>query len=172
MPQGKICSKCKQFKPYFCFHKDLTKKDKHKTICKECRKIRNFKNILPKSRKSFDKSLMTSMYRAIKTNKSGRIWERVVGYSLEDLKRHLEKQFTKEMSWNNYGSCWWIDKIIPRCAYHNMNEIGKCWSLKNLRPLRKNECISKRNRISWDLIKKYDLFDILPTGSFIVEKDI
>jgi hypothetical protein len=72
------------------------------------------------------------------------------------------------MNWNNFGSYWWIDKIIPRSVfkYGNVanNELKKCWSLKNLRPLFKTECKRKGDKVIWELIEKYNLFDILPIG--------
>lgn len=169
---GKVCSKCKKFKPFFCFHKDLTKKDKHKTICKECRKQKKFHNLLSNNRRKFDKSIMISMNRAIKLNKSGRLWEKVVGYNLYDIKEHLENQFLEKMDWKNFGSFWWIDKIIPRSAYHyskSGNELRKCWSLKNLRPLSKIKCMNKKNKVYWKLIEEYNLYDILPVGSIFFE---
>lgn len=172
MAAGKICSRCKKFKPYFCFHKDLTKRDKHKTICKECRRRKKGQNVLTQQRKGFDRNLMTSIYRSIKRNRNGYLWEKVVGYTLSDLKAYIEEQFTSEMSWENFGSVWWIDKIIPRAAYHysrSSNELRKCWSLKNLRPLLKVECMRKKNKFYWHLIDKYNLYSILPIGIIVSE---
>ena len=42
----------------------------------------------------------------------------LVGCSIEELKQHLEKQFTNGMSWENYGA-WHIDHIKP-CASFNL----------------------------------------------------
>lgn len=62
-----------------------------------------------------------------------------LSYSMNDLKMHLESQFTTNMNWENYGLYWEIDHIIPQSclSYTHMNEINfkKCWSLNNLRPL-------------------------------------
>ena len=73
-----------------------------------------------------------------------------VGCSLEDLKLHLEKQFTKEMSWDNYGhkDGWHIDHILP-CDAFNFNfklESKACFYYKNLRPLNAVENIIKKNK--------------------------
>ena len=131
---------------------------------------------LNKERKIFDRNINNSIYRAIKLNKSGRLWEKVIGYTLTDLKQYLESQFIKEMNWNNYGSYWWIDKIIPRSAYRysnvNNNEFKKCWLLKNMRPLYKIDCIKKRNKILWSLVNKYKLYDILPIGLIKIDKEL
>jgi hypothetical protein len=78
------------------------------------------------------------------SNKNGRHWEDVVGYKLEDLKIHIEKQFDSKMSWDNYGTYWHIDHIIPR-SYFSMEQTKDCWALENLRPLEAKENIYKSN---------------------------
>jgi hypothetical protein len=73
-------------------------------------------------------------------------WETLVGYTTEQLKEHLEKQFTEGMTWDNYGE-WHVDHIIPRAAFNfeipEDIDFKRCWSLKNLRPLWAIENISK-----------------------------
>ena len=169
----KMCFRCKIAQNLSEFHRDKYSKDGHKSICKNCRRG-HIRKKLHKERKVFDRNVNNSIYRSIKLNKSGRIWERVLGYSLDDLKSHLSSQFTKEMNWENYGSYWWIDKIIPRSAYDyknvTSNELRKCWSLKNMRPLYKNDCIKKRNKVIWHLIDEYKLYDILPIGLIRIDK--
>jgi hypothetical protein len=61
-------------------------------------------------------------------------------YTIEDLVQHLEKQFKKGMTWNNYGiNGWHVDHIHPDCKFNYKNvedkEFQKCWALKNLQPL-------------------------------------
>lgn len=76
-----------------------------------------------------------------------------IGYSLDELKFHLESQFELWMSWENYGIytkskwndndqstwTWNIDHIIPQSTfeYSSMDDdnFKKCWGLDNLRPL-------------------------------------
>lgn len=60
------------------------------------------------------------------------------GYTVQELMRHLEKQFTAGMEWANYGKHGWhIDHIIPASSFDLTNpaEFGACWGLGNLRPL-------------------------------------
>ena len=80
--------------------------------------------------------------RCIGNNKADRHWEYLVGYTFEDLTKHLESQFTPEMSWENYGSYWEIDHIIPQNIFSILSADDKqfkiCWSLMNLRPLEKS----------------------------------
>lgn len=66
-------------------------------------------------------------------------WEFLVSYNLQQLKEHLENQFDENMSWDNYGSYWEIDHIIPQNQFKFSSSEDKdfqiCWSLANLRPL-------------------------------------
>lgn len=170
----KTCLKCGEEKGLEDFHRDSKMKDGRKNICKVCKsKKRKFHRTLSESRKRFDKNINSAIYRSIKNNKSG-TWERILKFSLVDLKNHLEKQFTSKMNWNNFGSYWWIDKIIPRSAYQYQNiknnEFHKCWSLKNMRPLEKYEGVRKGDKVIWELVEKYKLFDILPLGLIIIDR--
>ena len=83
--------------------------------------------------------------------KAGRSWEKLVGYDVNKLKKHLEKQFDDNMSWDNYGSYWHIDHIIPIAAFNfekpEDDDFKKCWSLKNLRPLESKVNMSKGAKI-------------------------
>lgn len=77
--------------------------------------------------------------RSLKGNKAGRHWETLVPYTLEQLKSHIESQFTLSMSWDNYGTYWELDHIIPQNLFKFEKPEDKqfqiCWSLLNLRPL-------------------------------------
>jgi len=61
-----------------------------------------------------------------------------LGYTLNDLKLHLQNKFTEGMSWDNYGK-WHLDHIKPVCSFNFSSvqdtEFKVCWSLENLQPL-------------------------------------
>lgn len=61
-----------------------------------------------------------------------------LGYSLADLRQHLENKFTEGMTWENYGK-WHLDHIRPVCSFNFSSvqdfEFKQCWSLDNLQPL-------------------------------------
>ncbi len=68
-------------------------------------------------------------------------------FNPRQLQEHLESQFTPEMNWDNYGTYWHIDHIIP-LAYYGISDgddpkIREAWSLKNLRPLEASKNIAK-----------------------------
>ena len=79
-------------------------------------------------------------------NKKGRSWESLVGYTIFDLKKHLEKQFTPGMSWENYGK-WHVDHKIPVSVFNFTHpehpDFKRCWELKNLQPLWAKENLKK-----------------------------
>ena len=83
-------------------------------------------------------------------SKSGRHWENLVGFNLNQLKIHLEKQFAPGMTWKNYG-LWHIDHEIPISAFNfdkpEHLDFKKCWALKNLRPLWAKDNIKKHNKL-------------------------
>ena len=58
------------------------------------------------------------------------------GYSIPDLKVHLEDLFVEGMSWDNFGE-WHIDHIKPKVLFDCSDEeqLKQCWSLDNLQPL-------------------------------------
>ena len=79
-----------------------------------------------------------SSLRKRRSHKGGRRWEDVVGYTLSELKQHLEPLFKPGMSWENYGK-WHIDHIRPKISfdYTSPEDPGfkECWALENLQPL-------------------------------------
>ena len=83
---------------------------------------------------------------SLKDGKNGRSWEALVGYTISDLMEHLERQFTKGMTWAN-RSDWHIDHIIPISSFRfettDDPEFRAAWALSNLRPLWASENIRK-----------------------------
>ena len=63
-----------------------------------------------------------------------------LGCSIEEFKLHLEKQFDKNMSWENYGIYWEIDHIQPLSK-------GGSFHYTNTQPMHFSENRSKGNRI-------------------------
>lgn len=61
----------------------------------------------------------------------------LIGCSVSSLKVYLEKKFLPTMTWENYGSLWHIDHIVP-CSSFNLTleeEQKKCFHYTNLQPL-------------------------------------
>lgn len=73
----------------------------------------------------------------------------LLGCSIQDLRNHIEKQFSAGMSWDNYGyRGWHIDHIIPCCSFDlsNPDEQKKCFHYTNLQPLWAEENLKKGGR--------------------------
>ncbi|MDD4989741.1 MAG: hypothetical protein PHW31_00295 [Candidatus Pacebacteria bacterium] len=92
----------------------------------------------------------TAIWASLKNRKAGQKWEDLVGYSLEELVKHLEKQFDEKMFWDNYGKYWAVDHVKPKTLFNytspNNPKFKQCWALNNLQPLEKIENIKKGNR--------------------------
>lgn len=68
-------------------------------------------------------------------------------YSMDELKKHIERQFQKGMTWENYGK-WHVDHIRPVSSFSidspEHPDFLICWGLTNLRPLWAQENIEKK----------------------------
>lgn len=109
------------------------------------------KKLLCCPRANINNRMRCDIWHAIKLKKNGRKWEELVGYSLDDLMRHLQKHFTHGMSWDNMGE-WHIDHVIPQSAFNYSSpenlDFKKCWALKNLRPMWATDNIAKGSKLS------------------------
>ncbi len=73
----------------------------------------------------------------------------LLGCDIEYFIKHLENQFTSEMSWENYGSYWSIDHI-KACQTFDLTDESQqkiCFNWNNCRPLPIGENSSKGNTI-------------------------
>lgn len=108
-----------------------------------------------------DTNVGIAICEALCGEKRWRRWCSLVGYTLEDLVAHLEKQFDTNMSWDNYGSYWHVDHIRPKSLFlytsSEDEEFKKCWSLDNLQPMEKMENIRKSNKYPYLTNDKQEL---------------
>jgi hypothetical protein len=151
------CKDCR--KPYFEKYR-AEHKEQHDIATRRWN-LRNLEKVNAKSRKYQDKirktpygklknAIHNGMYAQLKYNKKGRSAFALLGYSPEELKKHLEKQFLFGMTWENYGK-WHIDHIIPISAFNittaEDEDFKKCWALSNLQPLWAADNIRKFNKL-------------------------
>jgi len=101
-----------------------------------------------------NKNISSGIFNSLKTNnfsKNGRHWETLVNFTLQELKFHLETQFDSNMNWENHGSYWHVDHIIPLASLTFDSEEHEnfklLWSLGNLQPLFGPENLSKSKKI-------------------------
>lgn len=73
----------------------------------------------------------------IRNGESNQVQQRL-GYSISDLRLHLENQFTDGMSWEAFAAGdIHIDHIIPQRMFELSDDTQwrRCWALENLQPL-------------------------------------
>ena len=76
---------------------------------------------------------------------------RLVGCTASQLKKHLEAQFEQGMTWDNFGTYWHADHIIP-LAWFDLNDPNQQrWAFNyiNLQPLKKEDNLRKNAKIAW-----------------------
>lgn len=61
--------------------------------------------------------------------------ESIIGCDYNYFIKHIESQFTEDMSWNNYGTEWDIDHIIPISSANSEDEVMRLNHYTNLQPL-------------------------------------
>lgn len=78
-----------------------------------------------------------------------------LGTEFSFIKEWLSFSFTPEMSWDNYGTFWHIDHVIPLNTFNIVNEeeqlIAFNWT--NLMPYKKEDNLSKHDNIVPEQIK-------------------
>ena len=108
------------------------------------------------------KNISTIIRRCLRFKKNSII--KILNYTIDDLKNHLESLFEPWMNWDNYGSYnyknwkdndlstwkWNIDHIMPQSSFSFSStedeEFKKCWSLNNLRPYSAKQNVLDGNR--------------------------
>ena len=126
-------------------HKKKLKSKEWKARC--ARRRRNLRRD-PKVRlrASVGKNVYHVLKRQNRTKNGGKTFDNL-SYTPIQLFEHLEAQFDDNMTWDNYGSYWHLDHIIPQAAlpYDSLNHpnFKKCWALENLQPLSARDNIIK-----------------------------
>lgn len=102
------------------------------------------------SLKQPNRKLQTNISRRIRRALNGSVKHfrtlEYVGCSADELRTHLQSMFTPDMSWENYGSVWHVDHIIP-CLKFDLRKPEhqkRCFHFSNLQPLLALENIRKR----------------------------
>jgi hypothetical protein len=96
--------------------------------------------------------LSNSMRRAVRRylsakEKGSLRSQQIVGCSKEHLVRHLESKFRDGMLWENYGSFWEVDHIIPLSSAKDADEVIRLCHWTNLQPLTCSENRAKADRV-------------------------
>lgn len=170
----KQCYKCNLQLSYDNFHKNKSKKDGLNNFCKKCIKnyyLKNKLQILNYHKKYYNqnknKILCNTLkyekiriskdpiYRLIKYRRRRRLFVlkninknhtlKDLGSSIQEWKQYLESKFDENMTWENYGSYWHLDEVIPCTSWNFSNEIEQkaCFHYLNSQPLEAKINLSK-----------------------------
>lgn len=178
----KYCTYCSNVKSEKLFGINKRSKDRLSYWCNECAcieaKRRNPpKNIPPASKEEKSKrrqsirkerylndplfklentlrSRIRDAYKCNSWRKNGST-EQLLGTSFKDAMYFIEKQFIKNMSWSNQGSCknkdcdkaWHLDHIIPFSWAKNQKDMYLISHNSNLQPLWDIDNMSKHNKV-------------------------
>jgi len=144
------CEKCSFEKPLKDFAK--LKKFYKKKICQKCypkflieQKTEWCKNEHNSNMNYRIKKSLASRLRNI-LNKNDTTMN-YIGCNIQYFREWLEYNFTSEMNWENYGSLWSIDHIIPVYKFDLTDETQKfqCWNWSNMMPVLIKYNSSKKN---------------------------
>jgi len=131
----------------------IYRKDNKEKNNKTQRKYQNNKrktNIHFRLRDNISSAIRKKLKRRL-SSKNNKSTFSFLPYTIDNLKEHLEKQFTENMTWENYGlHGWHIDHIKPDSLFNYKSvedkEFQECWALKNLQPLWAHDNLSKGNK--------------------------
>ena len=172
---NKVCFKCGKQKKKSDFYRDKSRSDGLQPKCKECEKsykqTEKYKNgrklYFSKNKKKINKqkniryhidiknklsiTLRNKVVRILKHQKKSGSAIKDLGCTLDELKKHIEKQFKKGMSWDNWTTNGWhVDHIIPLISFDltDRKQFLKAVHFTNLQPLWAEENLSKGCKIN------------------------
>jgi len=124
--------------------------DEHPERIKEIRRKVHVKKMSTPEGK-LNRNIANRMRAILNGSKGGHHWESLVGYTVNQLKSHLEKMFKPGMTWANYGQ-WHVDHKTP-ISVHNFSipediDFKRCWALSNLQPMWAKENIMKKDKLT------------------------
>jgi hypothetical protein len=91
--------------------------------------------------------LRSKIHKMLKNQKTS--YTKYIGCDIEWFKKWIEFRFDENMNWNNFGSYWQIDHILPMSLFDftKDNNIMICFHWTNLQPLESTENRQKSNKL-------------------------
>ena len=93
--------------------------------------------------------LIGNAFRRGFTTKSKKTIE-ILGCSFEEFKLHLESKFDDKMNWQNQGTYWHMDHIIPISSAQTEEDVYRLNHYTNFRPLYWEDNLKKSNKIEYE----------------------
>jgi hypothetical protein len=115
---------------------------------KGARNARNRERIATDPAYALRNNIRTSLFKAMADHsaKKAKRAEAIIGCTWPEFVVHMERQFTKGMSWANRGE-WHIDHIIPLATAQGVEDVMRLNHYTNLRPLWGAENIAKADKV-------------------------
>ena len=104
-----------------------------------------------------------ALRRYIIEKKPSQAYATYFGLDINSYRKWIELQFTPDLNWDNFGSDWQFDHIVP-VAYFDFNveeDLKLCWNFINMRVEKLENNKNRGNRIDVMAVKPYflDLFN-------------
>jgi hypothetical protein len=123
-----------------------------KTTCSaKCVNKRAHRECMANPKRHISMVMRISIGQALRGEKKRVAWSKLLGYGPDELMAHIERTMLAGMSWDNYGSAWHIDHILPVSRFNYQRptdpDFKRCWALSNLRALWAVDNIRKGKKI-------------------------
>lgn len=110
-----------------------------------------------KSYHPLQKNIKGRIYNSIKSYKGRKkaLTIDLLGMNILEYKKYLSDRFTSKMNWDNYGTYWEIDHIIPVSLFNlnDENQQRQAFHYTNTQPLTIEKNRAKRNRVKYAQFK-------------------
>ncbi len=109
------------------------------------------------------KKWQIALRRYIIDKKPSKNYAPFFGIDIETFRKWIELQFNNELNWENFGSSWQFEHIIPVIYFSaDKNDQKLCWNFTNI-------FVSSENNIERDILSAKTYFQTLweQTGYFI-----
>lgn len=135
-------------KKYYAEHMESEKERTRVTHARLYKEDPNFK---------MAKTMRKRIYAAVKGERKLGTAKELLGCDFDVFMTWIEFQFDDKMSFENQGSYWQIDHVIP-CASFDLSDPtqqSRCFHWTNLRPMEATENNRKKDKILPDVIKNH-----------------
>jgi len=124
--------------------------------CENCKKCENCILI-----KKIRHNISNRIRIAVKNKNSKKLNNslKLTGCTLKEFINWIEYNFNSNMSWDNYGTYWELDHVIPTAFFDllDINSQKKCFNWSNIQPLECSKNILKSSKINYHTILMQEL---------------
>lgn len=179
MPRKNTCRKCQNEmsrnykarnkekisaynKKYKAEHKEEVKVYNHEYNKNNREQIQKRQNVQHRERKKVDANyklrvnLSNRLLQALNCKKTHKTLD-LLSCKIKEFRDWLENLFYDECDWDNYGTLWHMDHVIPCSLFDLSNDEHQkiCFHWANIQPLYAKQNLEKNNRIELEDIEKH-----------------